>query len=369
MKGNSPKLQAYKILGCLKECVEFDRKSQSKRLYAAVKSLQSQELDWHVNVMGVMKETGPQGLRKGDKVFNPGKDGKPSWDDLKNMGYRTREIKFWNKNTRKAAAKALAKTLDIPCPWQHGFTANQGLKDAWIPIDKAESVLLVDLENAFDQISQEQAYWLFRVVFDLNRRDSNWLAQKMCYKGYVFQGNPIAPLIFNLLSCTIGWRLKRANINCSQYADDLAILGKHEYMGYRLSKFVLELIRQEGWIVNPRKVTRQRKGSFESLGLHQYQNKTKCQSHRKLKKKIKLFHRVLQKAYGEVTYEKWLEMKKVFKVLSPKDIELFGIWAGLLGWEKYPDKWIMNCPPCTNKRSKVDYSEKKKNRWHNIVLT
>ncbi len=336
MNNFKAKRQAIKIRRLMSDECHYDLNKRGKMLLAACKRLRSLNLDWKVNQMGVLKDP-YKGLKKGDKVFNPAKGKDPSWKEVTKAGIRTRTILYYPKETRQAVRKCLIKALDMPAPWQHGFTHKQGIADAFKPTLNYQSLAAIDLESAFDQIEEKQVYWLFKKTYDLNHKDSEWLAHVMCHNGYVFQGNPVAPLIFNLLSSTIGWRLTKAGIKITQYADDLMILSPYPYLGWRFLRFICGVIEDEGWKVNPKKTKKFRKHKFKFLGVtHSTRNGTHVTGVRKLKKKTKCFQNMVEKIYHNDR-----DLIKADEFKTHLGCGIYALYRGYKGWLEYPREKIL----------------------------
>jgi hypothetical protein len=84
----------------------------------------------------------------------------------------------------------------------------------------------------------------------------------------MFQGNPITPAIFNILSARIGMILhKNTDYTLIQYADDLTIKSNKPFTSKNLG-LIKKLIGYTGWKINKEKVHYIRKNRrFSTLGI------------------------------------------------------------------------------------------------------
>ncbi len=259
-------------------------------IYYEIKRLNSIP-DWKVQKFAVLKQNW-NNLKRGDKVFG---------DDIKIMdklGIKYRNIRCFDKVHNKEL-KRISKLLDISAPWQHGFTASEGIQNVAQEIIKngAKATISLDLDNAFDHISQRQVFLIIRTIFRVNKKDASQFAKNMCLNGYIFQGNPIAPLIFNIWSINIGYRMKRAGFTVSQYADDIFVISKYDYVSYKIIRLLCNIIRDSDWQVNSQKVKVQHK-LVKCLGLTIENLIAKPGNRRKLRKKIRYFDK-LKIRYGK----------------------------------------------------------------------
>lgn len=240
-------------------------------------------LDWKVRNFWVVKKD-YQGRHRGDKIFN-----KSEMRNFVANGGKVRPIQTYCKDTRKEL-RGLMQVFDIPVPNQVGFTAGKNIFSVAEDFKDEKATLLVDLEDAFNQITQNQVYLILREVFDLNEKDSKRFARVMCVNGCLFQGNPLAPLIFNIWSSRLVHVMTLCGLNFKQYADDITIVSKYDSISYSFMRFICGLITQLGFKVNRDKLERQRKTRTRTLGLDRRKVRIYGlypQRVRKLKAKIK----------------------------------------------------------------------------------
>lgn len=162
------------------------------------------------------------------------------------------------------------------------------------------------------------------MIFRINKKDATQFAKNMCLNGFIFQGNPIAPLIFNIWSINIGYRMKRAGFIVSQYADDIFVISKYEYVSYKIIRLLCNIICDSGWQVNKQKVKVQHK-LVKCLGLVIDNLIARPDKRKRLKKKIRYFDKLKTK-YG------------TRRLSETKDSDM--VLNGLKGWLGFAEKQI-----------------------------
>ena len=168
----------------------------------------------------------------------------------------TREINFYEKNTR-TAMKELLVCFDWSHPNQIGFTKGKGICDI-AQFNRLDYVKIVklDLSNAFDSITDKQIEYLLRYTFKVNERTAKTLARKWTVKGRMAQGHPLAPAIFNLLTrCATQYVAEHIrDMDIIQYADDILLLEKkHKYVSWKFLKHVFKKYENRGFSINAEK--------------------------------------------------------------------------------------------------------------------
>lgn len=171
-------------------------------------------------------------------------------------GVETREINFYEKNTR-TAMKELLVCFDWSHPNQIGFTKGKGICDL-AQFNRLDYVKIVklDLSNAFDSITDKQIEYLLRYTFKVNERTAKALARKWTVKGRMAQGHPLAPAIFNLLTrCATQYVAEHIkDMDIIQYADDILLLEKkHKYVSWKFLKHVFKKYENRGFTINAEK--------------------------------------------------------------------------------------------------------------------
>lgn len=168
----------------------------------------------------------------------------------------TREINFYEKNTR-TAMKELLVCFDWNHPNQIGFTKEKGICDL-AQFNRLDYVKIVklDLSNAFDSITSRQIEYLLRYTFKVNKETAKTLARKWTVKGRMAQGHPLAPAIFNLLTrCATQYVAEHIkDMDIIQYADDILLLEKkHKYVSWKFLKHVFKKYENRGFSINAEK--------------------------------------------------------------------------------------------------------------------
>ena len=229
------------------------------------------KLDFQTQNFWVAKKTIGK-IHRGQKIFSTKK--KKTYES---QGGKVREITCFKKETRKAMRKLLP-FIDISADWQHGFTNQkdiftqfQQLCDFAIRKNFQVSVVSMDLEDAFHQITEEQVYCIFRFIFRVNKKQSSELAHKCCIKGRLFQGNTLAPILFNIwfsrFYSIIERNIQGNNVLITSYADDITMITSYRSISWKFMKFIQKLIENIGFKINKAK-TRVRNGkNMEACGL------------------------------------------------------------------------------------------------------
>lgn len=213
------------------------------------------------------------GLRKGDKVRR-----KDQLEALKAQGATFREIHYSQSTDVHNALKAMAQCMQpLHHPQQYGFVAKRNCIDSAAIHAYARTVYLLDFENAFDQISVHQVAEILHKVFYVNMSDAYFIAELSTHKGHLYQGSPIAPVIFNIRAM---WCVERLTRLCDSngakitvYADDVTISHQYwEHFSKGLRKTIQRIISECGLKVNPKKckvrlVSPRKIGSFDITGL------------------------------------------------------------------------------------------------------
>ena len=138
-----------------------------------------------------------------------------------------REIVFLkDKETRKALL-AVSKTLEklLTNNFQHGFRTHYDIKTFCANAKTTGGMLKIDLKSAFNQLPKRQIQKFFEKACDLRKAEAEILTELSTYRGYMYQGCPYSPMIFN---CMIYGALRDINkikdIEVQSYADDLSLI-------------------------------------------------------------------------------------------------------------------------------------------------
>ena len=298
------------------------------QIYHWCKNNLGNNLDWKLVKFAVVKKDIFH-FKRGDKIF--GED-ISKW---KAKGVQTREIVTFNKHTRKSM-KPLAQYLDLEINTQHGFHANKSVITAHKEIagqldtlklfqNPNKAILCIDLQDAFNQITKEQVYAIFRLVFNLNSKHALELAEKSTYKGYLFQGNPIAPLLFNIWSIRLtNFFDKFQDLKLIQYADDLTFVVDKPRINKSYIKYICKCILKLGFKTKIEKIAtfNNSRKYYEMLGIKMIQGKPLAIKHRKLKRKVRYLLHLIDKGL----------IHSLKKAKDGKAIKLAEIVKGYLCW-------------------------------------
>ena len=228
---------------------QFNENFNPKKVGAAIVNWEKKnhELNYKMRKMYVVKKdikVNEVSYKRGQKLMN-----KPD-------GVETREINFYEKNTR-TAMKELLVCFDWSHPNQIGFTKGKGICDL-AQFNRLDYVKIVklDLSNAFDSITSRQIEYLLRYTFKVNKDTAKTLARKWTVRGRMAQGHPLAPAIFNLLTrCATQYVAEHIkDMDIIQYADDILLLEKkHKYVSWKFLKHVFKKYENRGFSINAEK--------------------------------------------------------------------------------------------------------------------
>lgn len=320
---------------------EWSPKREGFRLYMWCRDVLP-KLDLTVRSFYISKSDIPGLARKGQYLMR-----RKEADAVIEAGGRIREIHCHCQETRKAFRELLKLKTDENgklvfgkyhalgngTDMQTGFIPYKDIFDSILSHETAKyfskgKALKIDLQDAFQQITQGQIERFVRIVFDLNRKHARQFAEACCYQGRLFQGNPIAPALFNALTTNLCESLNRILKDgyATQYADDILIVTKR-HMSKRFREFIRKLIHQNGLMVNEDKLKTSKLHKANLLGTtyrHQTGEPPRIVSkHQRRRKK-------------QVRYLKYLKSKgiKYTKRISRdgKPIEITAVIEGLEGW-------------------------------------
>lgn len=228
---------------------QFNENFNPKKIGAAIVNWEKKnhDLSYKMRKMYVVKKdikVGEVSYKRGQKLME-----KPD-------RVETREINFYEKNTR-TAMKELLVCFDWSHPNQIGFTKGKGICDL-AQFNRLDYVKIVklDLSNAFDSITDKQIEYLLRYTFKVNERTAKALAKKWTVRGRMAQGHPLAPAIFNLLTrCATQYVAEHIkDMDIIQYADDILLLEKkHKYVSWKFLKHVFKKYENRGFSINAEK--------------------------------------------------------------------------------------------------------------------
>ena len=280
--------------------------NQGYKIYQWCKKyLDTQKLDFQILEFWVVKKDS-QGYKRGQKIMS-----RKKMQRFVALGGKVRTIRCHKKETRKAM-KELIEQLDITDKNQHGFTKG---RDIFTAMEQASqfatrrnfkvSVASLDLSNAFEQITKNQIYAIFRIIFKLNKKHAEKLSEIMTINNKLFQGNVISPQLFNIWFLKVYSQLEKVvnragNFKLISYADDLTVITLYPSMSWKFLNFIKRIIKQAGFQINSRKTRIKNGKDMEICGLQWKTNangewKIYPRKTQKLKKLIRLWNFILAK--------------------------------------------------------------------------
>lgn len=209
-----------------------------------------------------------------------------------------REISFLeDKETRKQLGKAASefnKILDTENPeWSkdmNGFLLGRNCASNMNNINsqnkEKNALVLLDMNSAFNSIPEEFVRFLFYRFLGLRKKEANILTECCCMNGFLYQGCPLSPIIFNLYIRGLLNDLNKMGFKVSSYADDITIISNYEYISWKWKKVLKKVCRDYGLKMNQDKTHFAHMGDNKDIcGYNLANNEVK--SKRKVKKKIK----------------------------------------------------------------------------------
>ncbi len=170
----------------------------------------------------------------------------------------------------------------------HGYVKNKSIKtNAQKHINQKE-LYKIDLKDFFPSIGIERIINQFKIL-GYSKNVSFYLASLCCYNGKLTQGSPTSPTLSNAVTFKLDKRLtslaKKNNLIYTRYVDDIGISG--ENIHYNLQKLFLEIIKDEGFIVNHKKTYLNKETSNKRILAGVSIQEEKLTIPRKMKRKLK----------------------------------------------------------------------------------
>lgn len=225
-----------------------------------------------VRTMWVVKRP-VMGLRKGQKLLR-----RSDMLAYEARGATFRTVRFPRDETIRKALRDMAKAMSpLHHASQYGFAPKRNCIQSADLHRYARTVFLLDIQDAFEQVNRYEVEDMLRRVFLLRSATAAIVADMACCDGHLYQGCPIAPVIFNIRAMWAVERLERLcranHCTLSVYADDVTISSErwdHFSAGFR--KTVYRILGECGLKVNPakckvRRVSPLKVGSFDITGL------------------------------------------------------------------------------------------------------
>lgn len=212
-------------------------------------------------------------LRKGQQVHS-----RKAMELFSARGAKFREILYPRDKEVKDALSDMARVIaPLHHQRQYGFIPKRNCVQSAAEHCYARTVYLLDIENAFCQISAREVQEILQKVFYVNAFEASVITDLCAPYGYLYQGNPMSPALFNIRAL---WMVERLGRLCesngavlSVYADDVTIShDRWDHISAGFRKTVLRIIRECGLEVNPskckvRRVSPLKIGGFDITGL------------------------------------------------------------------------------------------------------
>ncbi|ENC1717031.1 retron St85 family RNA-directed DNA polymerase [Salmonella enterica subsp. enterica serovar Brandenburg] len=143
-----------------------------------------------------------------------------------------------------------------PSVYAKGFVRGKSILDNAKPHEGNQYVLNLDLQDFFTNVKASHVYTLFKNIGYNN--NIAFILTSFCTKGgYLPQGAPTSPALFNLVCLRLDHRIstycKKRALTYTRYADDLCISGNKILILQKASYLIKDIICNEGFIINSKK--------------------------------------------------------------------------------------------------------------------
>lgn len=189
----------------------------------------------------------------------------------------------------------ILKKLENKNKYIKSYRSNSSIKDNAKFHKKQKNVLTIDIKDYFPSIDELKIIYFFK---ELGYKEdiAVVLGKLCCLDGSLPQGAPTSPLLSNLVTMQIDYRLfgycKKRNIRYTRYADDLTFSGEFEVGDIlRISKKILE---ENGFEINYEKIRNRKQ--------NQRQEVTGITVNEKLQASIKIRRFIRKEVYYIVKY-------------------------------------------------------------------
>lgn len=238
-------------------------------LYTYCRKFDMDNLDTTKSNMIVIKKA--EGFYKGQKVINHAEKQK-----VVEVGGSYRNITFLKSKESQKFSKGLSKLINVSLKNQHGFVRKKGIYDAARQIlathkeTPVVDAVNIDLKNAFNAIPKAAVYKIFRIVFDLNHKDSETLTKLATFNGYLYQGCPFAPQLYNVWVIGAIRSIEKMGFHVAAYADDLTVFSTKDRITWNVIFAIKKRVQFWNFSINPKKVRRfqlQTADNLDTVGL------------------------------------------------------------------------------------------------------
>ena len=291
------------------------RKQLSESVKMAMDASNWKSLDVTVARMWVVKSGS---LPKGTKITKANQKRM-----LENGNTKFRTVRYPKDKNAKDLCSIISKYLEeISLPEQHGFKGGCSIHTAIEPHKNNLTLLEMDGQSAFDTVPYKFVFKVFNTLLMLPRQMARFLADICTVDGFMYQGCPFSPAIYNIYAIpAVSKMAKLNNVTVTTYADDIIISTKFPQISWKFRKFLLKLLDKNGIKINDAKTHfRNIKKGCVKLGLIVSTNRPARKA--AFKKKIRLV-RYLQSKKIEAS-------RRVNK--SGEPIRLAALEKGYLAW-------------------------------------
>lgn len=140
----------------------------------------------------------------------------------------------------------------------YGFVKGKNIKMNAESHLNSDVVLNIDLKDFFPTIDSRRIYYIFNKICKYDKTLSYCLTRLVTYRNMLPQGACTSPVISNIVSYKMDYRLlnlaKNLNINYTRYADDITFSGPSDIINNKLYFCVKKIIIEEGFKINEKKV-------------------------------------------------------------------------------------------------------------------
>lgn len=168
-----------------------------------------------------------------------------------------REIVYIKDTETRAKLNEIAKIIEKGYNWQShfGFLSGKSVLhfDNQVKWNETKGVYKIDLKNAFCQITESWIYNFFRHIMDLNKTDAKLLTKACTYKGHMYQGSPISPIIFNYYTIPLSKQIQGLKLNFISYADDIIIYSYEHIFSWKMVRVINRIVNENGLTQNKKK--------------------------------------------------------------------------------------------------------------------
>lgn len=333
LKRVSTENQISYIRRVIREQGLVDLKLNSKKLYQTCSHFFHHHPDVSTKKGKMLVIKTGLGYFKGQKI----RDTEEINQILENPEIKFRGITYLLSKTGRQFCNDVAKCIDVVLPEQHGFTNRKGIYTTAKQLQKAPHVYQVaniDIENAFNGVPRQFIFLVFNRIFKLNKHHSKILTD-MCVDetGYMYQGCPFAPQIFNLYAMPGIISIQKMGYGVAAYADDFSVYSTNPKQVINIDTILAIRMRLQFWNMkinkNKVKIYRKNPDFVEVVGLKIWD--TKHSKNRPLATPLHLRRDIKKLRYFCHLFMKGIRNTRRLNVQG-QPIELYSVIQGYYNW-------------------------------------